>query len=321
MQHTVPRFLLNEFGFGKKKNKSIYTFDKHDDRVFPQSVKDATTRNSFYNVKDDSQKSSLEPLLGEIESTASIGIKKLISTENISVLTDDEKKSISTFVVVQQSRTFHSLQNNSELVDELAKKINNFNGHINVKKSDFSLNLTEKKNMFLSSILSSDSSSSLISNKSWILYKTSLNDPFYISDNPVTLHNDKKAHGIYGNIGLGVRGIQIHLPISSTLVLAFHCPSVRKNILKTRDQQMLIEKIAPQKLLNIPNPTIITDYAKAYETGQALIIRSEFVRFLNSLQVIFSEQYLFSHKNEFELVQTMIKDNAKYRNGFRSVIS
>jgi len=50
-QHTVPRFLLDHFGFGKKnKKRRLFTFDKQNEREFQQSVFDATTRNSFYNI-------------------------------------------------------------------------------------------------------------------------------------------------------------------------------------------------------------------------------------------------------------------------------
>lgn len=38
--------------------------------------------------------------------------------------------------------------------------------------------------------------------KRWVHFETTRKDPYYISDNPVTMHNDLD-HGPYGNIGLG----------------------------------------------------------------------------------------------------------------------
>ena len=78
-QHTVPRFLLNNFGFGKKnKKKKLYTFNKESSSVFPQSVYDATTRNSFYNLKIKNKNISLESILEKIETEAAPIIKKLL---------------------------------------------------------------------------------------------------------------------------------------------------------------------------------------------------------------------------------------------------
>jgi len=45
-QHTVPRFLLSNFGHGKsRKKRQICVYDKQEERGFKQSVKDASTRN------------------------------------------------------------------------------------------------------------------------------------------------------------------------------------------------------------------------------------------------------------------------------------
>jgi hypothetical protein len=41
-------------------------------------------------------------------------------------------------------------------------------------------------------------------NKSWILYGTTARVPFYISGNPVTLHNTFNQNPIMGTLGLAV---------------------------------------------------------------------------------------------------------------------
>lgn len=62
-------------------------------------------------------------------------------------------------------------------------------------------------------------------NKSLILYSTTEDHPFYISDNPVVLFNLNQAPR-RSTLGLRTRGIQVYLPISSTLCLGFLCPSI-----------------------------------------------------------------------------------------------
>ena len=91
-QHTVPRFLLDNFSFdnGGKAN-NLFTFDKLSQRVYQQSVYDASTRNTFYNIEGHPEQHSLEPILGEIEAEASTVIRKIVEEESLASLTDEEK--------------------------------------------------------------------------------------------------------------------------------------------------------------------------------------------------------------------------------------
>ena len=59
--------------------------------------------------------------------------------------------------------------------------------------------------------------------KEWTLVKAPKGEYFYISDHPVTMHNNSPRPG-RGNIGLRLKGIEIHLPISPKLCISFMCP-------------------------------------------------------------------------------------------------
>ena len=60
-----------------------------------------------------------------------------------------------------------------------------------------------------------------ILDKSWLLFKTPIIRPFYISDNPVVMQN-KQYHNSPGSLGIAVPGIEVYLPISKTLVLGLY---------------------------------------------------------------------------------------------------
>ena len=62
--------------------------------------------------------------------------------------------------------------------------------------------------------------------KSWILYGTTHQHPFYVCDNPVTLYNTVKQNEFMGGEGLAVRGIEIYLPLSDTLCFGLLCPLI-----------------------------------------------------------------------------------------------
>lgn len=321
-QHTVPRFLLDNFGFEKGgKAKKLYTFDKHSERSYIQSVYDASTRNTFYDLENHPDKHSLEPILGEIESEASSAIRKIIEEESLSSLTNDERIQIAVFVVIQKARTYHGLQSIKALVTGLGDRLVS----MGAKPEDLpsligSQDHSDLKNFFLETVLEHADHAEHILNKSWILYKTSEKDPYYISDNPVTLHNDVDM-GFWGNLGLAVQGIQIHLPISSSLTLAFVCPSHEQRALQAREQLQFIVDHDIGQLVHVKSPKMIVDYANAFKKGEAFITTSDNTKFLNSLQVRFAEQYIFCEEDKFGLVKQMIKADDSYRTGLRPTMN
>lgn len=321
-QHTVPRFLLDNFGFDTGgKAKQLFTLDKQSGRSYSQSVYDASTRNTFYNIENHPDKYSLEPILCEIETEASSVIRKIIQEQSLGNLSHEEKTKLAVFVVIQKSRTYHGLQSIKALITGLSEHLL----RVGAKPEDLSRLIGSQddsglKNFFLETVLNHVEHAEYILNKSWLLYKTKNNDPYYISDNPITLHNDIDM-GMFGNLGLDVHGIQIHMPISSTLTLAFMCPSHEKKAAKAREQLQFIVDTDIRQLIHIKNPKMIVDYADAYKKGIPIETTSENTKFLNSLQVTFAEQYVYCEKNEFGLAHEMLRANSAYRKGLRPKMS
>jgi len=321
-QHTVPRFLLDNFSFdnGGKAN-NLHTFDKLSQRSYQQSVYDATTRNTFYNIEDHPDKHSLEPILGEIETEASAVIRKIIEEESLDSLSREDKVKLAIFVVIQKSRTFHGLQSIKEVINGLSEKLLAM-GATAEQLPDLigSQGDSELKNFFLETLLKHVSHAEQILNKSWLLYRNNTETPYFISDNPVTLHNDIDM-GFYGNLGLAVEGIQIHLPISDKLTVAFVCPTHEENALLARKQLQFIVDNDPSKLIHVKSPKMICDYANAYTKGTPLDSSEENIKFLNSLQVIFSEQYVYCGEKNFELINDMLKDDDNLKSGIRPTVN
>lgn len=321
-QHTVPRFLLENFGFGGSgKKRRLFTFDKQNGKIFQQSVYDATTRSTFYNIEGHPDRASLEPILGIYESKSAPVIQKIIKTKNLSCLDEEERYNMATFVALQRARSYGELRRISSIIDALSAKINSIAPTRDQIESELELpDSLERKNLFLKAILDRGDESHILLHKSWILYETDDENPFYISDNPITLHNHIDMRP-YGNLGIALKGIQIHLPLSSTLTLALTCPSIKEQAINAKNQiQMLMVK-APHALSNLANPISIIEYGYAYENGLPIKQTADNVRFLNSLQVKFSEQYVFSNRNEFSLAQEMIGDNERFKKGMRMRVS
>lgn len=318
-QHTVPRFLLDHFGFGKKnKKRKLFTFDKLNETIYTQSVYDATTRRCFYDLKNHPKNASLEPILGSIESDAAPVIKKIIKESSLASLTDEEREKIAVFVLAQQGRTLSTLKTMEHFTETIVAWLEESGANLQEVEGMQGFDDTDaQKNSFITMVLKHIEFAPHILNKGWILYETVESDPYYISDNPVTWHNDIDMSP-RGSLGLEVKGIQVHLPLSSTLTLAFVCTSIFEELTQAK------QKLSAMKTLGLLGADTMKmqiglrrgfKLLEAYENGTSLRSQPENVMFLNSLQVRYAEQYVFSKKDDFSLASEMVSSHEDIRNG------
>lgn len=232
-QHTVPRFLLDKFSFETSgKRNRLFTFDKLNEKCFEQTVFNATTMNSFYNFVDHPDSISLEPVLSVYEAQAAPLIKKIVEEQSIHWLSEKDKYKIAEFIAVQQSRTNTRLQLIERMASTLDARLTQMNPSGEEVETGFGTEgLNDRKNVFLDGIVSQAEAISIFLKKSWILFETTKENPFFISDNPVTLYNSIDM-GVYGNLGIALEGIEIYIPLSSTITLGLICPSIAE--LKTQ---------------------------------------------------------------------------------------
>lgn len=337
-QHTVPRFLLDKFSFETSgKRNRLFTFDKLNEKIFEQTVFNATTMNSFYNFLDHPKRISLEPVLGMYEAQAAPLIKKIVEERSIYWLSQEDKYKISEFIAVQQSRSYTRLQLIERMVSTLDERLSQMNPSGEKVDTGFGIEgLNDRKNIFLKGIVNQVEVVSIFLEKSWILYETVEEDPFFISDNPVTLHNSIDM-GVYGNLGIALKGIEIYFPLSSTVTLGLICPSIAE--LRTQEaakisskpnmidffnkldvsQKKLVLENAGQTLTQfsqmVKNINSLMGIVKSFKDGTSCLIAHDKVKHLNSLQVSQSEQYVFSARSDFKVVREMIAANEKYKYG------
>nr|WP_295036753.1 DUF4238 domain-containing protein [Salinicola sp.] len=299
----------------------MYTFDKLNQRKFQQSVFDATTRNSFYNIEDHPERASLEPILGIYETEAAPLIKRIIEKRNIAWLSDKDRLNIATFVAVQRARSYGEFMRIDHMVSAISGKLSKVGATLDQMESELgSEGSTERKAMFFNLILDQKDTIRHLKAKSWILYETEARDPFFISDNPVTLYNHIDM-GAFGNLGVALKGIQVHLPLSSTLTLALICPSIAESAVEAKKKVKRLISTNPHLLKYLEQTFGLIKLGEAYENGTAMTQSADNVRFLNSLQVSYAEQYIFCEKDHFALAEEMIDDNERYKTGPRIQVS
>jgi hypothetical protein len=138
--------------------------------------------------------------------------------------------------------------------------------------------------------------------KFWILYGTTHQYPFYVSDNPVTLYNSVNQSEFMGGAGLAVPGIEVYLPLSDTLCLGLLCPSIAA-WLRT---SLLLAELArtPDVERHIAN---LKSMVEALNGQTVHMFDPQNVMHQNSLQVINAERQVFSRTQDFSLARKVIE--------------
>ncbi|MEH4661135.1 DUF4238 domain-containing protein [Phytobacter diazotrophicus] len=317
-QHTVPRFLLKHFSTPVKgKRLRLYAFDKATGRPYATTPDDATVRNTFYNLDNHPQRLSLEPLLGIYEHEAAPVIAGLLGHKDIRRLTDDDRYRLAVFVAVQRARTFGELERISGMISVLTDKMEAIGS--TEEQAFEALGLLSEgatRDIFLRQLVQQMSHIDHLLNKDWYLMETSPEHPFYVSDNPVVLKNSNDF-GPYGNIGLAVPGIQIYLPLSSTLLLAMYCPSIREQKVRQKQDIHHLLARAPELMPRHIRPFELLEHLGRFTDYLLMPLTPEHVTHYNALQVEYAEQYVFCGENEFSLVERMLAADDRYRTGPR----
>ncbi len=211
-QHYVPRFYLKNFS--KKKGSKYITqcYSKQDGKVFSVNITKICQENGFYDVKTDDYLFSIEENLAEFESKVAPVYKKLVDSKKLSVLDNEGKIAIATFVILQMLRTPEQRISFRHMEQQLADRFpgfeKNFVGERNKENSISHITfLNENVNEFVF----------ILMQLKWVLILAP-DHSFWTSDNPVYKHNELKSK-FRGTLGLACKSIQVILPLSHNLLL------------------------------------------------------------------------------------------------------
>ena len=304
-QHYVPQFLLKKFCFNK--DSQIYVFDKSKEVVFETNIKNVAAENGFYNFKADGTTFSIEHDLGNLETATAEIIGKIIKQESLAGMTSDEKAILSIFIAAQFSRTKQQRLMIKQMNDLLVEHIRRLGGDPNNIKGFTPFSSDDEINRFAIMTLEENVKRfwSLFYERGWLLFKSTKLMHYYTSDNPVTLHNDNDF-GFMGNLGLGVKGIEIYFPLS---------PNLSLGIIDESNEEMIRAGYKNLKKLQLDKRAkrVIKGLMHGLETGEFVQLANENVEFHNSMQVAFSSRFIYSIDRDFDTAYKMINMNPIYK--------
>lgn len=290
VEHYVPRFHLESFSIRGKRHH-VYCFDKSSFLKAKRNVKNLCCESYFYDTFEDVAQQT-ERAFSCQESAFKNVYDKLVATQDLISLTNDERKAIAYFVTTQELRTVkwrevlrgltrQLKEATRQMAEKLPreKQLGEVKGRLELEQSMLGKFANDKeaiKSLHISTLEDIPEYVDIIHNRfEWILFVNRTAMPFWSSDHPVTRHNpiDLRPRG---NLGLLCPGIEIYFPLS------------------------------PKLTLRVRNPV---QNLSSFLPGRHEISDIRDIKFLNSLQVRQSARYVVSNQNDFSLAEKIIKDD------------
>jgi len=305
-QHYVPQFLLRNFASGR--GNRIFVFDKTNRKTFPASIQKVAAARGFYDCEVDGIAQSIDPLITKMERAASNIIRKIVGGRSLSDLGDTQRAMIALFTSVQKLRTEARRAELKALMADFHDAVKRAGWDPDKVNGFEFLDEEETRVHTITSLgqLARELMPGFL-DKTWILFGSSYEHPFYISDNPVTLFNSNQDL-VRSTLGIGVPGIEIYLPLSSTLCLGFLCPTIETTIRGSYDLA---------KTLGHPVPPEVHALICAIDREAAVALDPSNIMHHNSLQVCSAERFVFSGSDDFSLAREMLRQLPELKGGPR----
>ncbi len=306
-QHYVSQFLLR--GFHASSPAQIWAFDKLTGRSFTTGIKDVASERGFYNIADSAE---VDAVIRKLETATAPIIEELRSRKNLRRIDEDKRIWLSGFTALQLVRTKAFSERSQDMMRQLTHVVTQVSGGKLSKKLRKQLGLdapgTEHEKTVSTMLgLVRDAVDELLK-KTLVLYRSDGSMSFWIGDSPVALNNTTNpGDRLRSNLGLGVPGIEIYLPISRDLVLAHMCPSIAVGMTAMDEEARRFGFIHAHA----------RPYIEALANGSPIMLTREHVQFQNSLQLAYAERFVYSSADNFEDARTILVDNPKLTTGPR----
>jgi Protein of unknown function (DUF4238) len=282
-----------------------YAFDKWDGRQFQVAVKDAAAEHGYNSFETDQVSGCVEEYFTEIETAASPFIQEIVSDRRLPALAPEGRTAVARLAVAQMVRS----KNHRAVFDQIGRilrKLAQREGTPEFQAWVGPANPAADRQALLTD-LEQDVQHYLphLLDKDLVLFCSTDNRPLLIGDSPLIRTNTLNVSELRGTTGLASPGVEIYLPLSPTLALAFMCPTLGEMM------RLLINTLGESA------DNTASSYLAALESHQSLAMAPPNIDFLNSQQVIAAERFIYSGSSDFALVCGMLESDPTLRRGKR----
>lgn len=332
-QHYVPKLMLRNF-LSNEDKEQVSVFDKKTGNVFTPNIAGIMAERRFHDFQvSEEYIASFEQTAGRVEDALLPTYRRILDERRLNH-TAEEQAHLAMLVAFQFLRTRRQRDRFVEADEVIGAKLEQMGGKLEDLEGYEPLTEDRIKHQHIGFIVEAIKEfTDLISSKHMMLMSSPQGRDFYISDNPVVLHNDQDF-GPYGNLGLGVRGIQIYLPLSHDLLLACFCPSIlngaveqlEKNLNEVRAALLPLvmagsitaEQMRAQIALIEQKGGGIRAWWQRYMDGVPNESKDTNMDFYNSLQMSQSRKFIISKNEDFALAERFLAEFPDHKpSGFR----
>ncbi len=308
--HYISQFLLKNFSHSE--NKNVFVLDKKNGKIYKSSLLDTGSENFFYKYTASKSDINTEAKLAKLESICAPIVNEVIRRESIEAISLKERTLLCLFASVQHLRTNKQREEIEQLNRFMSESFKSRGIDPNKDVENFKeLSEEEIKNASISNLHSLGAElAQYFVDKEIRLVKAPDEVEFYISDHPITLYNYFPRAG-RGNLGLGLRGIEIQFPLSPKLCMVFFCS---KTVMKLR---LAVSHCKTMKQLGIAVPLETSDpekYLNELDAKLTKVLKPENVEFNNWLQVSQSSRFIYCHNGDFDLAVDVLRKSPELNN-------
>jgi hypothetical protein len=329
-QHYVPKFILRQFLINRDKEQ-VSVYDKHDDKIFITTIKNIMAERRFNNFSFKDLEISFEKIACGIEDLVLPAYHRIVETRRLNG-SPQEKADLGFLVAFQFLRTKAARERYQDLEMVLKAKVEEMGGQMeDINGWEPSTEESIKMENLVGLRDSLFRYAPIIAQKDFLLAEALPGRSFYLGDNPVCLHNSRDF-GPLGNLGLGVPGIEIYLPLSSELMLCAWCPSHKDEIHRVYEkgkETVTSESLSALMAGKISGPEMksllenyrrtaeirVLEVSQAISEGIAISSNTETMDFYNSLQCIEAYRYIVCPNSDFALARRHNKEFPQLRKG------
>ncbi|RWD01443.1 MAG: DUF4238 domain-containing protein [Mesorhizobium sp.] len=334
-QHYVPKFILRQF-LSDEKNERVSVFDKHTEKTFVTSIKNMMAERRFNDFAfDDEWIASFEPIACAAEDQVLPSYRKVLTNRRLDS-SPEQKADLAMMLAFQLLRTKAARDQWQAIEEAIVKKVEESGGRMqDVQGWTGWQPMTEhrlKREHLLSIQGVIGDCAHAIAAKCFLLAEAAPGRSFYLGDNPVCLANALDSRN-RGNLGLGVQGIEIYMPLASDLMLCAFCPSIIQGLtesLKRTKEARQVEAVSRvmkgelsaagmRQLLHgakvAEGP--IEELLSAAREGHPVSSNDANMDYYNSLQTSYAYRYIVCQQADFALARSFNRENPELLRGRR----
>ncbi len=328
-QHYVPKFILRNF-LSNSKKEQVQVFSKSSGKGFTASIRNIMAERRFHEFSiDEHYLASFEESVCRVEDMLLPAYRSVIENRRFDG-TPEQKAHLATLIAFQLLRTRSQRDQFVDMERQLAEHLQEHGGSIVDIEGYEPLTddvLREQHITFMRD--AAGEFAQVIAAKDFLLLEAPKGRRFYLSDNPVTIHNSQPNDGFFGNMGLSCEGIEIYMPLTSDLQICAWCPSLLGSMRKrsAESKRQLATAILSPKMVSVANPAslmeqlaqireyraTIEETLKRAAEGIPLSASNSNMDFQNALQVGQAREHLICQKADFDLARRFMAEHPASR--------